>query len=273
MVSTHLQPLLSHTVSQARAPAEAFPALEFAGGRVDPRAHVAAGTGLRKLLAWIPMLLVFAVLALSTLGVGLAIALVSGWFMRRKLHARIRGSGVRVTPDQLPEIYKVVEEFARRLDMKNVPEVYVVEDSVANGVAVKLGSADIVMLTDDVIWGTLHAGDPRALGYVIGHELAHVALGHTGTLRSIQRSSFPSLARLDEFTADNVATALVNDKNLAVKGITLLTVGPQLLPYINMAAMERQAHEVWADRQSKRAEQGLTHPLLFRRIANVLGAR
>lgn len=273
MVATDMQPMMSAQRSASMTKTEPFPSLEFAGGPVDPRKHIAPGTGLRTMLAWIPMLAILTMLTVTTFGIGLLAALLSGWAMRKKIHARIKGSGVRVGPDQLPEIHKAVESFARRLGMKKVPEVYVVEDAVQNGVAVKLGSNDIVLLTDDVIWGALHAGDPRALGYVIGHELAHVALGHTGTLRSIQRSSFPSLSRLDEFTADNVATALVNDRSLAVKGITLLTVGPQLVPHINMAAMERQAQEVWGDKQSKKAEQGLTHPLLFRRIANVLGAR
>jgi Zn-dependent protease with chaperone function len=273
MVSTDMQPMLSAQSSRAMTNHEPFPALDFAGGAVQPDKHIAPGTGLRTLLAWIPMLAILGFLAISTMGIGLLAAVISGWLMRKKIHARIKGSGLRVGPDQLPEIHKVVESFARRLGMKKVPEVYVVEDAVQNGVAVKLGSNDIVLLTDDVIWGALHAGDPRALGYVIGHELAHVALGHTGTLRSIQRNTFPSLGRLDEFTADNVATALVNDRSLAVKGITLLTVGPQLVPHINMAAMERQAKEVWSDKQSKKAEQGLTHPLLFRRIANVLGAQ
>lgn len=273
MVTTDYQPMLSQNPQRPQTQMEPFPRIEFTGGAVQPNTLIAPGTGLRVLLAWIPMLALLAVLTFSTFGVGLVIALISGWMMRKKIHARIRGSGVRVGPEQLPEINKVVEDFSRRLGMKVVPEVYVVEDSMQNGVAMRLGSNHIVMLTDDVIWGALHAGDPRALGYVIGHELAHVALGHTGTLRSMQRTSFPSLSRLDEFTADNVAAALVNDRSLAVKGITLLTVGPQLVPYINMQAMERQAREVWSDKQSKKAEQALTHPLLFRRIANVLGAQ
>ena len=273
MVSAELQSMSPAHTSRAMTSHEPFPALEFSGGAVDAKKHVAPGTGLRTLLAWVPMLAVLAMITFTTFGIGLIAALLSGWLLRKKIHARIKGSGVRVGPDQLPEIHKVVEGFARRLGMKKMPEVYVVEDAVQNGVAVKLGSDDIVLLTDDVIWGALHAGDARALGYVIGHELAHVALGHTGTLRSLQRNTFPSLGRLDEFTADNVAAALVNDRSLAVKGITLLTVGPQLVPHINMAAMERQAKEVWSDKQSKKAEQGLSHPLLFRRIANVLGAQ
>ena len=274
MVSTDYQPMLAPRPSvPVGPPVEPFPALDFGAAAVNPKAHVAPGTGLRTALAWIPMLAIIVAVALPTMGVGLLIAAVSGWLLRKKIHARIKGSGVRVNAEQLPEIHKCVEAFARRLGMKAMPEVYIVEDAVQNGVAVKLGSNDIVMLTDDVIWGALHSGDARALGYVIGHELAHVALGHTGTLRSLQSNAFPSLSRLDEFTADNVAAALVNDRALAVKGITLLTVGPQLVPHINMAAMEKQAKEVWADKQSKKAEQGLTHPLLFRRIANVLGAK
>jgi Zn-dependent protease with chaperone function len=229
---------------------------------------VAPGTSLRVLIAWVPML----AMIVATFGIGLLFAWFAGYMMRKKVHARIVGSGVQVGPDQLPEINKTVEAFARRLGMQNAPEVFVVEDSVQNAAAVQIGNRDILLLTDDVVWGALQSGDPRALGYVLGHELAHIAMGHTGSVRGLQRRVFPSLARLDEFTADNVAAALVNDKQLAVRGIALLTVGPQLLPFINPAALERQAREVWSNKQSKKAEQGRSHPLLFRRIANVLGA-
>lgn len=152
--------------------------------------------------------------------------------------------------------------------MKRVPEVYVVEDSVQNGAAMKLGTKDIIMLTDDVIWGALQSRDPRSLGFVLGHELAHISMGHTGVVRSTIRGMYPPLSRRDEYTADDVATALVGDAEVAIHGITVLTVGPQLLPYVNDAALRRQADEMWTDKAAKKAERSLRHPLLLKRIAN-----
>jgi Zn-dependent protease with chaperone function len=253
-----------------------FPELVFATNPVDPKKLLSKGTGFYSTLGWLMLIAWACILTAATMGVGLLMLLVSPIveaFRWKKVRALIRGQGVQVSSDQFPELHRTVEAFARRLGMKEVPEVYVVEDSMQNGFAVKLGTKDIIMLTDDVISGALRSGDPRALGFVVGHELAHVALGHTKTLRGIMRTVFKALSRADELTADNVATALIGDARVAVKGITLLTVGPQLMPHLNPAALERQAREVVADKNSKKAEKRLSHPLLLRRIHNVLSQR
>ena len=50
----------------------------------------------------------------------------------------------------------------------------------------------------------------------------------------------------------------------------MLTVGPQLLKYVNREVLLRQAAEVTKDKATRRAERPLTHPLLLRRL-HVLG--
>jgi hypothetical protein len=46
----------------------------------------------------------------------------------------------------------------------------------------------------------------------------------------------------------------------------LLTVGPQLLAYVNRTVLMQQAMEVGQDSRSKKSEAGLTHPLTLRRL-------
>jgi Zn-dependent protease with chaperone function len=252
------------------------PSLSFGGQPVDAAAHVHPGTSWRVMLGWVALLIGAVVIAASTMGVGL-VALILGpivaYFQAKKARMLIRGSGVHVAPDQLAFLHRMTTEFARRLGMREAPEVYVVESEMANGFAVRLGKKNVVLLTDDVVWGALQSKDPRALGFVVGHELAHVALGHTGTIRGMLRTMFRPLSRCDEHSCDAVAAALVGDKTVAVHGLTVLTVGPQLLRWLNEDALLRQAREVAADKLSLKAEKGLTHPLLLRRIAYVLGAR
>lgn len=252
------------------------PSLSFGNTPVDPTAHIHPGTSWRVLLGWVVLAFGVLVIAGSTMGVGL-VALIVGpivaWFQAKKARALIRGSGVHVGPDQLGFVHKCVTDFARRLGMKETPEVYVVESEMQNGFAIRLGKKNVVLLTDDVVWGALQSKDPRSLGFVLGHELAHVALGHTGTVRGMLRTMFRPLSRCDEHTADAVALALVGDRAVAVHGLTVLTVGPQLLRWLNQDALFRQAREVDADKLSIKAEKGLTHPLLLRRIAHVLGSR
>lgn len=250
-----------------------LPSFDFPEVAVNPQRHVASGTGLYTFLGYLIVAVFTVVTALTTMGFSLvviAIGAIGGWLQARKVRALIRGSGLRVSATQLPELHAMVESFARRLGMSNSPEVYIVEESVQNGFAVKLGKKDLILLTDDMVWGALASRDPRALGFVVGHELAHVALGHTGSIRSAIRAMFRPLARADEFSSDNVAAKLVGDPEIAVHGLTLLTVGPQLLAYINDEALMEQVREVCSDSLSKKAERNLTHPLLLRRIGNVM---
>ncbi|HLL53094.1 MAG TPA: M48 family metallopeptidase [Myxococcaceae bacterium] len=250
-----------------------LPSFDFPNEQVRARDHVASGTSLYTMLGYFIVAVVTLVTALTTMGGSLlfiGIGAIVAWFQARKVRALIRGSGIQVSADQLPELHAMVVSFAERLGMANVPEMYIVEESVQNGFAVKVGKKDIILLTDDMVWGALASRDPRALGFVVGHELAHVALGHTGSIRSTIRAMFRPLARADEFSADNVATRLVGDPQIAVQGLTLLTVGPQLLRYVNERALLAQVEEVCATGLSKKAERNLTHPLLLRRIGNVM---
>ncbi len=254
------------------AGAQRIPSLSFPSDAVTPAEHVASSTRRYTFLGYGALAVGLLMATLSSMGAALLlipIALIINRFQARRVRALIRGSGVHVGPEQLPQLYAVVEQFAGRLGLKEVPEVYIVEESTQNGFAVKLGKRDLILLTDDVVWGALQSRDPHALGFVVGHELAHVALGHTGVVRGMLRAAFKPLSRADELTCDNVASALVGNPDIAVHGVTLLTVGPQLLGYINDAALLAQAQLVCSDKLSKKAEKNLTHPLLLRRIGNL----
>jgi Zn-dependent protease with chaperone function len=266
---------LSPTALALRHSAQAaLPSFDFPQEGVDARRHVASGTALYTTIGYLAVAVFLLVAILGSGGVFLAVLAIGaiiGWFQARKVRAYIRGSGVQVSATQLPELHAMVESFSRRLGLSSAPEMYIVEESVQNGFAVKLGKKNLILLTDDMVWGALRSRDPRALGFIVGHELAHIALNHTGTFRSSMRATFRPLARADELSSDNVAAQLVGDKRIAIHGLALLTVGPQLLPYINEEAMLQQAREVSADRLSKKAESALTHPLLMRRIGNLMG--
>lgn len=279
MVSTSYEPVLSpraYSQPDGAPVVDAFPRLEFGAMPVSAKSSRHSSTGLYTTLAWVLFIAGGLMLTAMTYGVALLFFLlgpVIDWFRHKKVRAMIHGSGVKVSADQLPELHALVEAFSRRLALPHAPDVFIVEDSVQNGVVMKLGTKNILLLTDDVVWGALKSNEPRTLAFAVGHELAHIALGHTGTLRAIFRNIFRPLARVDEHSADAVATALVGDAKLAVRGLASLTVGPQLVPYLNEDALIRQAREVWADRNAKKVERQRTHPLLLRRVAYVLGAR
>ena len=267
-------PQYGNSAVVAPLPAEAkLPALQFPSDAVDAGQFLQPGAAFWAAMGWVALVASMLVTAASTMGMGLvafAIGALAAWFAAKKARAYIRGSAIQVSAEQMPEIHAVVQDFAQRLGMHEAPELYIAEDAVANGFAVKLGKKNIIILTDDAVWGALASPSPKALGFIIGHEMAHIALGHTGLLRSMMRNVMRPLSRLDELSADNIANALVGDSKAAVQGLALLTVGPQLLKHLNLAALAEQARDVASSKLSKKAERNLTHPLLLRRIDNVM---
>jgi Zn-dependent protease with chaperone function len=239
---------------------------------IDPKAYVAPGTGLHTFIGWL-VLLVFAPLLLvvtivATYGVALVIWIVLGifYFARvRQAQARLKGSAVQVSESQFPVIHARVQEYATRLGLKEVPRVFVIEDNHQNAAALKHGSKRYVLLIDDIVYGAEVTGNKKTLDFIIAHELAHHALGHTNVWRHLIALRYPTLSRLDEFSCDAVAHALVGDADAAHDALALLLIGPYLYQRVNRAALTAQSEEVSRDKDSKRSERRLSHPLLLRR--------
>lgn len=252
-----------------------FPALTAIGPTVTAREHEAPGTGLHTTLALFVALFGIIVLAASTFGVGLLALLIiplADLLLRRRVMATLRASCLEVGPQQLPQIHACVQTYAQRLGMKQVPDVFIAESNTLNAAAQRIGARKVVYLMDDVVWGALKANDPRALSFVIAHELAHHALGHTGGFRSYLRNVYRKLSRLDELSADAVAMQLVGSRDAAYSGLMMLMVGPQLLPYVNREQLLKQAAAADADKATKKAERVHTHPFLAQRIQHLRNA-
>jgi Zn-dependent protease with chaperone function len=250
-----------------------FPEIAVDGQPIEAERFVEAGTGAAVAAGFVLAIIGALFLAAVTWGVaivGYLVLLPVSWYMNRKAMAMIRGSGLRVNERQLPQIHKCVEVFARRLGLKTLPEVFVVESAVQNAVAVRFGKKNVILLTDDLIHGCLLAGSPKALAFVIGHEMAHIALKHNGLLRTFMAGYYKKLRRLDEYSADRVGRALVNDKETALDGMVLLTVGPQIMSFLNWQELGQQVIDVEADKYSQKAERTLNHPLLLHRIGRIV---
>ena len=250
----------------------AFPEIAISGADIDVKRCVTKGTASVVLIAMIigAVALLFGIIA--SYGILLLVILlypVFAIFLRKKALAVIHGSGILVSEKQFPEIHKCVEVFKDRLRIQDEISVYIVENNIINAFAVKYGKKNIILLTDDLIKGCL-AVNPQALSFVIGHEMGHIALSHNSVIRLYISQHYKKLGRLDEYTADTIATKLVSDINIACSGLLLLTVGYALLPYVDFNEVVIQADEVAKNKYSKKAEKTLSHPLLLNRLNKIL---
>jgi Zn-dependent protease with chaperone function len=242
---------------------------------VNPRDYVEPGTGFAQTLGYVLFFLSSGVgliaITVPTFGIGLIFVLI-GWliyYLRLKVVlAQLRGTALRVGPKQFPEIYEHVADLADALDM-DPPDVYIVESNQQNAFAVKIGAKKNIVLFDDIVFGAKQTNNENVLRFIIAHELAHHALGHTGLIRSQVSLLYRPLSRLDELSCDAVAAAMVGYE-AGKDALSLLLVGPQLFGSVNKAALERQAISVEDDRLTKKAERQLYYPLMLRRIARMI---
>jgi Zn-dependent protease with chaperone function len=283
MVVAQLAPIQQHmtpmpppaaepVAARASTPSDSMGLTAPMGPQVLSKQYAAPGTSLHSFIAYGAASIATLIMVIFTAGVGLlllAMTPVLEWLFRRRIHARILGSSVRVSPDQLPEIYQSASVIAQRMGLRQLPEVFVLESNSINAVAARIAGRKLVILTDDMVDACLRSGDVNTLNFVLAHELAHHAMGHTGFIRSYLSQVYAPLARVDELSADRLATAVLGQPETAASAIITLVTGPQLLRYVNREALMRQAFEIAKSKVAKRAERPLRHPLLLRRLAQV----
>lgn len=133
------------------------------------------------------------------------------FLLRGITYATPRVNGVQMTPTQFTEGYRMVVEAAARYGLEYVPDAYVVLGNGAiNAFASGHGFRRFVVVYSDLFEIGGAARDPEALRFIIGHEVGHIAAGHTSywrQLSTILGMNIPvlgsALSRAQEYTADN----------------------------------------------------------------------
>ncbi|MGM7644579.1 M48 family metallopeptidase [Nocardia sp. JW2] len=133
------------------------------------------------------------------------------WAGRGMNFARMRINGVKMSPTQFPEGYRLVQEAAARFGMSKAPDAYVIlGNGQINAFASGHGFRRFVVVYSDLFEIGGAAREPDALAFIIGHEVGHIAAGHVSYWRQLGMFVAPylpilgsSLIRAQEYTADN----------------------------------------------------------------------
>jgi Zn-dependent protease with chaperone function len=202
------------------------------------------------------------------------IFLLLGIFAHGLALGRIRGNSVRVSERQFPLLHRVTAAHARRLGLSRVPDVYVMQSGgLLNAFATRFLGRDFVVVYSDVLELALAQGE-AAVGFIIGHELAHVWRGHLKhRWLTAPGRLFPYLgaaySRACEYTCDRVGAFCQPDG--AISGLLALAAGKQLHPHVDVREFAAQAEAdegFWI----RRAELVSSHPRLPKRVAALLKA-
>ncbi len=191
-------------------------------------------------------------------------------FAQAIMMASIRTNGVRITPQQFPEVFAIAQEQCARMGFAVVPDIYVMESSgILNAFASRFFGRNMVVLYSD-LFEMIQTGGEKELSFVIAHELAHIKRNHlTKRLLIIPALWFPFIgeaySRACEYTCDRMAAYFTNDAEAAMNGLTVLAIGKTLYKHVDreqylLQSSYEKGFFVWL------AEKLSTHPPLPKRI-------
>ena len=139
------------------------------------------------------------------------------YLLRGQLYAQLRLSGVKISPTQYPEAHQMLVEAAAHYGLPRLPDAYVVlGNGMINAAASGHGLRRFVFVYSDLFEIGGEARNPDALRFIIGHEVGHIAAGHTSYWRILGISGAQwipvlgsTLSRSQEYTADNFGYSFV----------------------------------------------------------------
>jgi Zn-dependent protease with chaperone function len=183
---------------------------------------------------------------------------------------QIRTNAVKLSPGQFPTVYQKVEELCQKMELKKVPDVYVMQSGgVLNAFATRFFKKDMVIVYSD-IFDLIEEGSDDELYFVLAHELAHIKRNHLGKMAFILPSMWiPGVAetylRACEYTCDRYAAYYSGNLGASKNSLMMLAVGKKLVHRTDKDEYMRQInHEkgffVWL------SEFLSTHPPLPKRI-------
>jgi Zn-dependent protease with chaperone function len=205
--------------------------------------------------------------------VGLVYGLIFGvflFFVQMSLIAHLRGSSVKLGPNQMPEIYERVVELSRRIGLKKVPDAYLLQSGgMLNAFATRFGRANFIVLYSELVEAC--GNNVKALDFIIAHELGHLHRGHLNWRWLVAPALFipflgSAYSRACEYTCDRYGFLAPRDPDQRLDGLCILAAGPQLAAAVDrrvFAAQDRDLNTAFM----KLGEWFSTHPPLALRLS------
>ena len=191
----------------------------------------------------------------GTMGVALVYVLmffIFYLFAQSAFISYIRGTAVRITPQQFPDLQQRVVACASKLGMKKVPDVYLLHaDGAFNALATRFLGRDFVVLFSDVV--DAFEAQPGAVNFYIGHEMGHIHRKHLlwGPLLA-PALLLPLLgaaySRAREYTCDRHGLACCENPQDATTGLAALAAGGRrwrILSKENYAGQTKDSSGFW----------------------------
>jgi Zn-dependent protease with chaperone function/Tfp pilus assembly major pilin PilA len=222
-------------------------------------------------------LLIWAGLLLGTMGMALAWLLLFfiGWcFAQSALVSYLRGTAVRITPQQFPDLQQRIATCCQRLGLERAPEAYLLQmGGLFNAFATRFLGNHYLVLYSDVVDAL--EDKPDAINFYIGHEIGHIKRNHLRWSALLAPASLVPLlgaayARAREYTCDRHGFHACDDLKSAQVGLAALAAGGKRWRQLSAAGYAAQARESSGFWMSFHELVG-DYPWLVKRMAVVKG--
>jgi Zn-dependent protease with chaperone function len=213
--------------------------------------------------------LIYSLAIISIVGIFyLIFFIVMALFVNGLFIGHLKGNAVLVTDKQFPDLFKKAEEVAKKLEIKTLPEIYILESGgILNALAIRFLRRHFVVLYTEVLEMAYEKGED-VVEFILAHEMTHVKKNHVFWAQFLVVGSFvpflsQAYSRACEYTCDHYATYL--QPRGAVSGLLALASGKELYHRVDpqefaSQALTRRGFWVWL------AEKLATHPHLTHRL-------
>ena len=208
-----------------------------------------------------------------------AFAVFSASTLVRLNHRQHVGNALRIGARQFPELAAQAARAARAVRVPPV-QVFIYQDDKINAYAFGWSDPQVIALTSELV----EAMDADEFRFVVGHEMGHIALGHTklSTLVGgvLGAPSIPFLSNLfvpafnwwrrcAEYSADRAGLIACGNLEKAVSAQIKLMVGPRLAKQVDLEQIVAQSQELSGRLDAMAGEAGASHPFLVHRVCEL----
>lgn len=166
---------------------------------------------------------------------------------RNSLRGFISGNSIRLSKDQLPQIYEVLEKYCDKLGIRDVPELYISERAISDfSMACSAWRHDFIVLNTVLLDPNIEDRLP-VIGFAIGRELGALRLGYTkwwNELLLCYVNILPFfnklISRLRTYSCDRYGAFLTPD---GLSGLIVLSAGPFMLKHVNVKEYVKRVQE------------------------------
>lgn len=206
-----------------------------------------------SLLLW--SVLLCAALLIGALGLVLlyVAAFALAWCgVQAALAARLRGAGVRITPQQFPDLYRRLETCCERLELGTMPEAYLVQSGAGlDACAARCCGRHSIVLPSAVVEAL--DDHPDAINFHIGHAIGRLRRHHVRWAVLLAPAALMPLlgaayARARAYTCDRHGFHACDELASSQAGLAALAAGHRRwrqLDGAEYAAQARQAGGFW----------------------------